>query len=191
MSLGYISGTQLIDFAVTRKDGTLVNLAKVVLMDETDEATISLWDSASYSAPEWVPSHTALLISSPGLNASHKNWLSMTSDTLVDVDPATVEVARLRKFAGRMIRRAHVNPAFPRDGLFSCSQSFVLVLRKSSCCLIDDPERAVILWSHKTDRVIEYVSWALGNPKEHVLYSLADLDDRYENVEGEHSPNGV
>jgi len=86
-------------------------------MDDTDEATLSLWDTTSTTPNDWQPSHTALLISSPSLNVSHKNWLALASDTFVDVDPCIPEAERLRGFAGRKVKREHINPTFPYEGM--------------------------------------------------------------------------
>ncbi|KAI5200757.1 hypothetical protein E4T39_05605 [Aureobasidium subglaciale] len=122
-----------------RKDGTQVHLVEVGVMDDTDGAVLSLWGIASTSSAQWRPSQTVLLITSPGLNISHKNWLALASDTFIDVDPDVPGAATLRTFAGRMIKRQHVNHDFP----------------------------------HK-----EYDTWCLTRPNEHVLYTLADIDDR-------------
>jgi hypothetical protein len=85
-------------------------------MDDTGEATLSLWGINTTTPTDWQASRTALLISSPGLQTSHTSWLSLTSDTFIDVDPDIPEATRLRKFAERLIRKGHVNPAFPHDG---------------------------------------------------------------------------
>ncbi|TIA63010.1 hypothetical protein D6C77_02415 [Aureobasidium pullulans] len=100
---------------VTKKDGTEAYVTRVVLMDDTEEATLSLWDTTSTTPNDWQPSHTALLISSPSLNVSHKNWLALASDTFVDADPCIPEAERLRGFAGRKVKREHINPTFPYE----------------------------------------------------------------------------
>ncbi|KAI4715534.1 hypothetical protein E4T48_08277 [Aureobasidium sp. EXF-10727] len=124
---------------VAKKDGTTADLVKVGVMDDTSEAVLSLWGVTSTSAMDWQPSHTALLISSPGLNVSHQTWLALTSNTFIDVNPSILEAERLRGFAGNMIKRQHINPAFPDE---------------------------------------EYNLWSRKKPAEHVLYSLADVDNR-------------
>ncbi|KAG9941433.1 hypothetical protein KCU85_g9589, partial [Aureobasidium melanogenum] len=126
---------------VLKKDGTTADLVKVGVMDDTGEAILSLWGVASTTSVEWQPSQTALLISSPSLNVSHQTWLALTSSTFIDVDPSIPEADRLRAFARHMIKKRHVNPAYP-------------------------------------DKVVEYEFWSISKPDEHVLYSLADLDDR-------------
>ncbi|KEQ96193.1 hypothetical protein AUEXF2481DRAFT_4437 [Aureobasidium subglaciale EXF-2481] len=123
----------------TKKDGTQVHLVEVGLMDDTDGAVLSLWGIASTSSNQWRPSQTVLLITSPGLNVSHKNWLALASDTFIDVDPDISGATTLRTFAGRMIRRQSVNSVFPHE---------------------------------------EYDAWVMTRPNEHVLYTLADVDDR-------------
>jgi len=126
------------------------------VVDDTDEATLSLWDMTSMTPHDWQPSLTVLLISSPSLNVSHKHWLALASDTFIDVDPSIPEAQRLRGFAGRKIKREHVNPPFPYEGMSSC---------------VDTQSRG----SH----VVEYALWSIIKPTERVLYSLADVDDRY------------
>jgi hypothetical protein len=101
---------------VTRKDGTTAELVKVGVMDDTSEAILSLWGVTSTSPIGWQPSKTALLITSPSLNVSHQNWLALTSNTFIDVDPSIPEAERLREFAGQMVKRRHINPAFPDRG---------------------------------------------------------------------------
>ncbi|KAK6006186.1 hypothetical protein QM012_006596 [Aureobasidium pullulans] len=124
---------------VTKKDGTTTDLVKVGVMDDTSEAILSLWGVASTTPTDWQPSQTALLISSPSLNVSHQTWLALTSSTFIDVDPSIPEAERLRTYAGHMIKRRHINTAYPDE---------------------------------------EYEMWNISKPEEHVLYSLADLDDR-------------
>ncbi|KAI4723919.1 hypothetical protein E4T49_08340 [Aureobasidium sp. EXF-10728] len=124
---------------VAKKDGTTADLVKVGVMDDTSEAVLSLWGVTSASPMDWQPSQTALLISSPGLNVSHQVWLALTSNTFIDVNPSILEAERLRAFAGNMIKRQHINPAFPDE---------------------------------------EYNLWSSNKPDEHVLYSLADVDNR-------------
>lgn len=97
-------------------------------MDDTSEAILSLWGVTSTSPTGWQPSQTALLITSPSLNVSHQNWLALTSNTFIDVDPVMPEAERLRAFAGQMIRRQHINPMFPYEGEHLSSDVYDLVL---------------------------------------------------------------
>ncbi|GAB7350408.1 hypothetical protein MBLNU459_g1024t1 [Dothideomycetes sp. NU459] len=98
-----------------RKDGLTNDLITINLFDDTDDASLSLWGNAAASAAGWKPSWTVLLITKPGYNTVQPKWLSLTSDTLVDVDPAIPDVAWLRKFAEKITRRTHVNQDFPND----------------------------------------------------------------------------
>ncbi|GAB7350409.1 hypothetical protein MBLNU459_g1024t2 [Dothideomycetes sp. NU459] len=100
---------------VVRKDGLTNDLITINLFDDTDDASLSLWGNAAASAAGWKPSWTVLLITKPGYNTVQPKWLSLTSDTLVDVDPAIPDVAWLRKFAEKITRRTHVNQDFPND----------------------------------------------------------------------------
>ncbi|KAI5273899.1 hypothetical protein E4T47_02819 [Aureobasidium subglaciale] len=141
----------------TKKDGIQVHLVEVGVMDDTDGAVLSLWGIASTSSTQWRPSQTVLLITSPGLNISHKNWLALASDTFIDVDPDIPGATTLRTFAGRMIKRQHVNHDFPHEG---------------TACYMSCVSRAL---SHVFP---EYDAWVMTRPNEHVLYTLADIDDR-------------
>jgi hypothetical protein len=126
-------------------------------MDDTSEAILSLWGVTSTSPMGWQPSQTALLVTSPSLNVSHQNWLALTSNTFIDVDPSIPEAERLRAFAGQMIKRRHINPVFPHRGKqLLCGMCPIL-----------------------SYEAIEYELWSATKPDEHVLYSLADVDDRY------------
>jgi hypothetical protein len=96
-------------------------------MDDTSEAILTLWGVGSTSPTSWQPSQTALLITSPSLNVSHQNWLALTANTFIDVDPIIPEAERLRAYAGKMIERRHINPIFPDKGeCFSVNVSDVV-----------------------------------------------------------------
>jgi hypothetical protein len=86
-----------------------------MLFDDTAEASLSLWGSMATSATPWKASQTVLLLSRPGWRIDRKSWLSLTSNTMIDVDPDIPDTYWLRNFAQRMVRKEHVNPSFP-DG---------------------------------------------------------------------------
>ena len=103
--------------AVTNKKGNTSELVNVGVFDDTAEATLTLWGSSATSAAPWKVSHTILLISNPGWRIERKTWISLTSNTFVDVDPCVPDADWVRKFAMRLKKREHVNPPFPTDGV--------------------------------------------------------------------------
>ncbi|KAF2466043.1 uncharacterized protein BDR25DRAFT_336616 [Lindgomyces ingoldianus] len=100
----------------TNKSGTTSELISIGVFDDTAEATITLYGAVSSSASRWQPSHTVLLITSPGWRIDRIAKLSLNANTRVDVDPDTKDAAWLRSFAQRMTKKEHINPTFPGGG---------------------------------------------------------------------------
>lgn len=104
---------------VTPRNGTRppTSCQTVQLFDSTHAAaSLTLWGVAISSASAWQPSHTVLLLTAPGCRtsgASSTTYISLTSSTLVDVDPTIPDTTWLRAFAARLTRREDVNPPFP------------------------------------------------------------------------------
>lgn len=65
------------------------------------------------SASTWKPSHTILLLTCPGWRVERKAYLSLTGNTLVDIDPTTPDTLWLRNYASRLTRKEDINPVFP------------------------------------------------------------------------------
>ncbi|KAF2666878.1 hypothetical protein BT63DRAFT_441918 [Microthyrium microscopicum] len=97
----------------TKKGGDVNDLVKVMVFDDTTEATFSLWGPMTASAANWKASHTVLLLTRPGYNPGKSVWLSLKNHTIVDIDPAISDAFWLRAFAQRMIKKSHVNPTIP------------------------------------------------------------------------------
>lgn len=108
---------------VTTKKGVPTEKVDLGVFDDTAEATLTLWGSATASAAAWKVSHTILLITEPGWRIDKKAWISLTSSTQVDVDPAIPDTEWLRRFAQRLTRREHINPPFPEGGASSTKPS--------------------------------------------------------------------
>ncbi|EFR01943.1 hypothetical protein MGYG_04944 [Nannizzia gypsea CBS 118893] len=81
------------------------------LTDGHSRASLGLYGEAIKSSMKWIPNSTVLMIS----NASWKpgSRLYLTSFTLVDVDPESIEADELKRLAAR--RAGQVNPPFPTD----------------------------------------------------------------------------
>ncbi len=91
----------------------------VNIFDNTAEATLSLWASATSSASTWKPSETVLLITNPGWRIDRRVWISLTANTMVDIDPCINDTNWLRRFAQRLTRRECVQPMWPNKGILS------------------------------------------------------------------------
>ncbi|KAF1350721.1 hypothetical protein BDV97DRAFT_154736 [Delphinella strobiligena] len=98
---------------VTRKDGNMVEVTNVVVFDNSEEASLSLWDMTASSGAAWEPSKSVLLITSPTYNTVQKNSLSLSAVSLVEVDPDVPDATWLRRYAERLAKKRHVNQAFP------------------------------------------------------------------------------
>lgn len=107
-------------------------LLNIHVFDDTAEASITLWGDALHSADSWVPSETILLITRPQVKIDRRTYLSLNSNSLVDVDPDTDDARWLRKHAQRMKRREHVNPWCPEGGCYLVATSLLLHLAKAS-----------------------------------------------------------
>src|ERR1700753_3682894 len=103
---------------VTTKSGDVRDMVNVIVFDDTGEGTLSLWRSRADSVQSWAAGQTVLLITSPGLRTDKKIWLSVTSNTMVDIDPLIPDAYWLRGYSQRMTKREHINPPFPHDGKF-------------------------------------------------------------------------
>jgi len=102
--------------AVTSKRGEANDVVKVIVFDDTGEATLSLWRSMADSAQNWTAGHTILLITNPGWRIDKCIWLSVTSNTMFDIDPEVSDAFWLRNFAQRMTKREHTNFPFLMGG---------------------------------------------------------------------------
>jgi hypothetical protein len=80
------------------------------------------------SVGSWIPGHTILLITSPGWKIDKKIWLSVTSNTMFDIDPIIPDTFWLRGYTQRMTKREHINPPFPVDGKFDSLHLISLLL---------------------------------------------------------------
>jgi hypothetical protein len=89
------------------------DLISINVFDDTADAQLTLWGPQCLTSSSWKPSHTILLLTNPGWRISSRVWLSITSTTIIDVDPCISDADWLRNFAQRMLRREHVNPPFP------------------------------------------------------------------------------
>lgn len=103
--------------AVTSRKNTTSELVNVCVFDDTAEATLTLWGCTASSAALWKASSTVLLISNPGWRIDHRAWISLTSDTCVEVDPCISDADWLRGFAQGLTKREHVSPPFPEEGM--------------------------------------------------------------------------
>ncbi|OAL66057.1 hypothetical protein A7C99_3161 [Trichophyton rubrum] len=95
----------------TNSNNQTVPTVDVGVTDGHSRASLGLFGEAMKSGMKWIPNSTVLLIS----NASWKpgSRLYLTSFTLIDVDPESIEAEELKRLAAR--RAEQVNPPFPTD----------------------------------------------------------------------------
>ena len=101
---------------VTTKKGNPAEKVDVHVFDDTADATLTLWGCVARSASAWKPSRTVLLLSNPALKEYTRPSLSLTAETLVEIDPAIADAEWLRKYAQNLTKREHVNPPYPENG---------------------------------------------------------------------------
>ncbi len=120
---------------VTRKDESIVDNMNLQVHDDTAEATLGLWGTSaftpfggpgrseedavetqsSHSKQPWKPGETVLLLQAPGWKIGRTTYLSLTSASLVDVNPRIPDTDWLRKFSLRQKSRDATNPPFPEN----------------------------------------------------------------------------
>ncbi|KAF2736092.1 hypothetical protein EJ04DRAFT_598839 [Polyplosphaeria fusca] len=101
----------------TNKKGFTSELINVGVFDDTADASLTLYASASASPSYWQPSRTVLLISNPAWRIDRIAKLSLGPNARIDVDPDMADALWLRSLAQRLTKREHVNPPFP-EGMF-------------------------------------------------------------------------
>lgn len=120
-----------------RKDGSFTENINIQVHDDTAGATFGLWgtpalsptgghlgsetadttDGPTKSSTPWKPGETVLLLEAPGWKIGRGTYLSLTTTTIVDVDPAISDADWLRRWASRQKVREAINPPFP-EGVF-------------------------------------------------------------------------
>ncbi|KAI9717432.1 MAG: hypothetical protein M1828_007194 [Chrysothrix sp. TS-e1954] len=147
---------------VTNKDGNAHVLVNVGIFDEAAPASLTLWDTTVASVDDWKPSFTILLITNASIRSNKNVSLSLSSNTLVDVDPMMPDAQWLRKMAQKMTKRDHVNPACPDE-----RELPFLATGTLQSSQITDKLKARLVFDLET---------ALASPLR-VLYTLADVDE--------------
>jgi len=132
----------------TNKNGTTSKLVSIGVFDNTAEAYLTLYGSVSNSASTWLPSHTVLLIASPGWRIDRTAKLSLNANTQLYIDPNMAEARYVRALAQRLTKKEHVNPPFPSD-IFD----------------VEEAENAAVKVLFKLSEVDEFVR---SNPREKV-----------------------
>jgi hypothetical protein len=140
---------------VNTKKGDTSDVVKVMVFDDTGEATLSLWRSMADSAQSWTAGHTILLITCPGWRIDKKIWLSVTANTMFDVDPLIPDAFWLRGFSQRLTKREHPNPPFPTEGAMFFSWLYPILTNSPSA--------------------FDFVEFSKSAKK--VLFSFAELDE--------------
>ncbi|OLN85860.1 hypothetical protein CCHL11_05393 [Colletotrichum chlorophyti] len=99
-----------------------VELLEVTVWDDTASCVLTLWEDKVNSAKLWKPNMTILLLTSPnyigprdGKLPPMKAGLSLSHNTLVDVDPNFADANWLRKWVRNRIKNETVYVPFPQD----------------------------------------------------------------------------
>ena len=88
---------------------------------ETTDATVK-------SNASWKAGETVLLLEAPGWKIGRGTYLSLTTTTIVDVNPAISDADWLRRWASRQKVREAINPPFP-EGIFDLNALITSPLR--------------------------------------------------------------
>ncbi|KAK3715967.1 hypothetical protein LTR37_006697 [Vermiconidia calcicola] len=117
----------------TRKDNSVVENINLQVHDDTAEATLGLWGTSALSPlgtvsdadlngmnaeavvakQPWKAGETVLLLQAPGWKIGRSTYLSLTTSSIVDVDPTISDAEWLRKWSQRQKCREAINPPFP------------------------------------------------------------------------------
>ncbi|EPQ67309.1 Bgt-1786 [Blumeria graminis f. sp. tritici] len=92
---------------IHRRDGGGVQkLVDVILMDQTAEYRLTLWNDLSTSAVLWHAGQTILLITNPGFRAANsqaaeakRGNIEVNRYTMIEIDPLVEEAVHLRQWA--------------------------------------------------------------------------------------------
>ena len=133
---------------VERTDGSSTENINIQVHDDTAGATFGLWGTSALSptggspatdatetadatakdhAP-WKVGETVLLLEAPGWKIGRGTYLSLTTTTIVDVNPAVSDADWLRRWASRQKVREAINPPFP-EGTFDLNALITSPLR--------------------------------------------------------------
>jgi hypothetical protein len=147
---------------VERKDGSSTENINIQVHDDTAGATFALWGTSALSptgessatdktettdaipkgSAPWKAGETVLLLEAPGWKIGIGTYLSLTTTTIVDVDPAISDADWLRRWASRQKVREAINPPFP-EGVFDLNAMITSPLRcLYTFCDLDEFARA-------------------------------------------------
>jgi hypothetical protein len=134
---------------VERKDSTSTDNMNVQVHDDTAGATLGLWGTSALSPggvieadgaesadgdpvrgnkAAWKPGETVLLLEAPGWKIGRGTYLSLSTTTLIDVNPAIADADWLRKWASKQKVREAINLPFP-EGVFDADALVTSPLR--------------------------------------------------------------
>ncbi|WPH02560.1 Hypothetical protein R9X50_00542500 [Acrodontium crateriforme] len=117
---------------VTRKDESMVENVNVQIHDDSTEATLGLWGTVASSpfqqsggiastdglAPTlkgWKTGETVLLLQGARCRISRTSYLTLSSSTIVDLNPSIPDADWLRRWSLRQKCREAINPPFPSE----------------------------------------------------------------------------
>jgi len=100
---------------ITNKKGIINDLTEVTIFDDTAEIILKLWGMYRFSASEWTPSRTILLLSNPTFRLEHRGGCSLgvSHATMLDLDPDFPDADWLRKYAVNLHKWESVDQRLP------------------------------------------------------------------------------
>ena len=102
------------DATAPSEKGQHVEKVDVGIADQSGEAILTMFGKMAHSGQRWTPFSTVLLVSRASWNLNSR--LSITSRTMIEVDPDIAEAEQLRKSA--ISANRHVNQPYPDNGTF-------------------------------------------------------------------------
>lgn len=117
---------------INLKNGATNDLVEIHIYDDTATNKLCLWGVLTDTGKEWIPNTTILLIANPifKFDSRGNGWgnVSLTSASMIDVNPRFRDADWLQKFAVNLCKRESLKQDFP-EGLWSADAAVNAQLR--------------------------------------------------------------
>jgi len=102
---------------ITNKKGMTSDLTEVILFDDTSEIVLKLWGTYRFSARDWTPSRTIVLLLNPTFRLERRGGCSIgfSHATMLDLEPDFPDADWLRKYAANLQKRESMDQRLPLD----------------------------------------------------------------------------
>ncbi|CAI6340958.1 unnamed protein product [Periconia digitata] len=138
---------------VIKNNGATSELITIGILDDTAQASLTLYGFLSSSATTWTPSHTVLLLASPRCRIGRGARLSLGTDTQLYIDPDMPDARLVRALSQRLSKREHAIPPFPPQMETTETAAIKILFKLSE---IDEIAR-----SNPPDNIMGYISVVL------------------------------